>query len=112
MARRLTLCSGSVKPSGTERRQRDHDYDHDQNGGLRVPDGFSRVRNDGPGDPRAVGQAVRGRGVSSTPPGYPSDLPCSAKGAAIEGHNDEDQSTLQRGALSVRQERYGEAELN
>ena len=47
-----------------------------------------------------------------SPPGYPGDLPCAAKGAAIKSHNDEDQSTLQRGTLRVRQERYGKAELH
>jgi len=47
-----------------------------------------------------------------SPPGYPGDLPCPAKGAAIKSHNDEDQSTLQRSTLGVRQERYGEAELH
>jgi hypothetical protein len=47
-----------------------------------------------------------------SPPGYPGDLPCPAKGAAVKNHNDEDQSTLQRGTLGVRQERYGEAELH
>ena len=46
------------------------------------------------------------------PPGYPGDLPCPTKGAAIENHKDEDQSTLQRGTPGVRQERYGEAELH
>jgi hypothetical protein len=34
-----------------------------------------------------------------------------AKGAAIQSHNDEDQSMLQHATLGVRQERYGEAEL-
>ena len=47
-----------------------------------------------------------------SPPGYPGDLPCPAKGAAIKSHNDEDQSTLQRDTLGVRQERYGKAELH
>jgi hypothetical protein len=47
-----------------------------------------------------------------SPPGYPGDLPCPAKGAAIKSHNDEEQSTLQRGTLGVRQERYGKAELH
>jgi hypothetical protein len=47
-----------------------------------------------------------------SPPGYPGDLPCPAKGAAIKSHNDEDQSTLQRGTLGVRQEPYGKAELH
>ena len=46
-----------------------------------------------------------------SPTGYPCDHPCPAKGAAIQKHNDEDQSTLQRGTLGVRQERYGDAEL-
>src|SRR5215470_10074758 len=49
---------------------------------------------------------------SLSPPGYPGDHPCPTKGAAIQSHNDEDQSTLQRGTLGVRQERYGEAELH
>jgi hypothetical protein len=48
----------------------------------------------------------------SSPPGYPGDLPCPAKGAAIKTHNDENQSTLQCGTLGVRQERYGETELH
>ena len=48
----------------------------------------------------------------SSPPGYPGDLPCPTKGAAIKSHDDEDQSTLQCGTLGVRQERYGEAELH
>jgi hypothetical protein len=51
-------------------------------------------------------------GRRSNSPGYPGDLPCPTKGAAIQSHNDEDQSTLQRGTLGVRQERYGEAELH
>ena len=55
------------------------------------------------GDPR--------RGGSLSPPAYPGDNPCPTKGAAIQSHNDEDQRTLQRGTLVVRQERYGEAEL-
>ncbi len=54
----------------------------------------------------------RCRGGSLSPPGYPGDLPCPTKGAAIQSHNDEDQSTLQRGTLGLRQERYGEAELH
>jgi len=45
-------------------------------------------------------------------PGYPGDLPCPAKRAAIKSHNDKDQSPLQRSTLGVRQERYGEAELH
>ena len=49
--------------------------------------------------------------ISLCPSAYPGDHPCPAKGAAIQSHNDEDQSTLQRGTLGVRQERYGEAEL-
>jgi pimeloyl-ACP methyl ester carboxylesterase len=49
---------------------------------------------------------------SLSPPGYPGDLPCPAKGAAIKNHNDEDQSTLQRGTLGVRQERYGKSQLH
>src|SRR5437667_10715790 len=49
---------------------------------------------------------------SLSPPAYPGDHPCPTKGAAIQSHNDEDQSTLQRGTLGVRQERYGEAELH
>ncbi len=53
---------------------------------------------------------VTGRRSNSA--GYPGDLPCPTKGAAIQSHNDEDQSTLQRGTLGVRQERYGEAELH
>jgi hypothetical protein len=51
-------------------------------------------------------------GGSLSPPGYPGDFPCPAKGAAIQSHNDEDQSMLQRGILGVRKERYGEAELH
>lgn len=42
-------------------------------------------------------------------PGYPCDLPCPPEGAAIQSHDDEDQSTLQRGTPGVHQERYGEA---
>jgi hypothetical protein len=38
-------------------------------------------------------------------PGYPGDLPCPTKGAAIQNHYDEDQGMLQRGTLGVRQER-------
>jgi hypothetical protein len=49
--------------------------------------------------------------IFRAPPGYPGDNPCPTKGAAIQRHNDEDQSTLQRGTPSIRQERYGEAEL-
>lgn len=45
------------------------------------------------------------------PPGDPGDLPCPTEGAAIEGHDDQDQGTLQRGTPGVRQERHGEAEL-
>ena len=45
------------------------------------------------------------------PPGYPGNDPCPTKGAAIQSHNDEDQSILQRGTPGVRQKRYGEAEL-
>src|SRR5262249_12813120 len=56
------------------------------------------------------GAACRGGPLS--PPGYPGDYPCPAKGAAIQSHNDEDQSTLQRGTVGVRQERYGEDELH
>ncbi len=54
----------------------------------------------------------RCRGGSLSPPGYPGDLPCPTKGAAIQSHNDQDQSTLQRGTLGVREERYGEAKLH
>ena len=50
--------------------------------------------------------------VILSPPGYPGDLPCPAKGAAIQSHNDQDQCTLQRGTPRVRQECYGEAELH
>ena len=49
--------------------------------------------------------------VACYPPGYPGNHPRPTKGATIQNHNDEDQSTLQRGTLGVRQERYGEAEL-
>ncbi len=52
---------------------------------------------------------VTGRRGNS--PGYAGDHPCPTKGAAIQNHNDEDQSTLQHGTLGVRQEGYGEAEL-
>ena len=54
---------------------------------------------------------VSARGFLS-PPGYPGDHPCPTQGAAIQSHNDEDQSTLQCGTLGVRQERYGEDELH
>ncbi len=50
--------------------------------------------------------------IFRAPPVYPGDNPCPTKGAAIQSHNDEDQSTLQRGTLGIRQERYGEAELH
>ena len=40
------------------------------------------------------------------------DLPCPTKGTAIEDHDDEDQSTLERGAVGARQECYGEPELH
>ena len=53
----------------------------------------------------------RCRGGPSYPPGYPGDLPCPTKGAAIQNHDDEDQGMLQRGTLGVRQQRYGEAKL-
>ena len=53
----------------------------------------------------------RCRGRSLSPSGYPGNHPCPTKGAAIQSHNDEDQSTLQRGTLGVGQERHGEAEL-
>ena len=54
----------------------------------------------------------RCRGGSLFPPGYSGDHPCPTKGAAVQSHNDEDQSTLQGGIRGVRQERYGEAELH
>ena len=41
----------------------------------------------------------------------PVTIPCPTKGAAIQSHNNEDQSILQRGTPGVRQKRYGEAEL-
>jgi hypothetical protein len=54
----------------------------------------------------------RGTGGSlGCAPGYPGDLPRPTKGAAIQNHDDEDQSTLQRGTMGVRQEGYGEAKL-
>ena len=56
--------------------------------------------------------ARRRRCGSLSPPGYPGDHPCPTKGAAIQSHNDEDQGTLQRGTLGVRQERCGEDELH
>ena len=68
-----------------------------------------------PRDPRATlaPRPSHGRrGGSLSPPGYPGDLPCPAKGAAIQSHDDEDQSMLQRGTLGVRHERCGEAELH
>ena len=49
--------------------------------------------------------------LCSPPSGYPGDLPYPAKGAGIKDHDDEDQSTLQRGTLGVRQERHAETEL-
>jgi hypothetical protein len=50
----------------------------------------------------------RGTGGSlGCAPGYPGDLPRPTKGAAIQNHDDEDQSTLQRGTMGVRQEGYG-----
>jgi ribosomal-protein-alanine N-acetyltransferase len=49
---------------------------------------------------------------SLSPPGYPGNHPCPTKGAAIQSHNDEDQSMLQRRTPGVRQERQGEAELH
>jgi hypothetical protein len=54
----------------------------------------------------------RCRGGSLYPPGYPGDHPCPAKGTAIQGHNDQDQSMLQRSALGVRQERHSEDDLH
>ena len=51
-------------------------------------------------------------GGSLPPPGYPGDHPCPTKGAAIQSHNDEDQSMLQRRTVAARQERYGQAELH
>jgi hypothetical protein len=51
-------------------------------------------------------------GGSLCPPADPGDHPCPAKGAAVQSHNDEDQSTLKRGTLGVREERYGEDELH
>jgi O-methyltransferase domain len=48
---------------------------------------------------------------SLSPPAYTIDHPCPTKGAAIQSHDDEDQTTLQRGTLGARQERYGEDEL-
>jgi ectoine hydroxylase-related dioxygenase (phytanoyl-CoA dioxygenase family) len=44
--------------------------------------------------------------------GYAGDLPCPAEGAAVQGHDDEDQSALQRRTPVVGQERDGEAELH
>jgi tetratricopeptide (TPR) repeat protein/transcriptional regulator with XRE-family HTH domain len=55
--------------------------------------------------------ALAGNG-SLYPPGYPGDHPGPAQGAAIQGRNDEDQSSLQPGVAGVRQERYGQAELH
>jgi hypothetical protein len=83
------------------------------------------VRASGPGDRplpareslrppagRLGGPAASGRrGGFLSPPGYPGDLPCPSKGAAIQSHNDEDQSMLQSGTPGVRQDRYGDAEL-
>jgi hypothetical protein len=46
------------------------------------------------------------------PLGYPGYLPRAAKGAAIQNHNDQDQSTLRHGTAGIRQERYGDAELH
>ena len=54
----------------------------------------------------------RGGAFLLSPPRYPGDLPCPGKGAAIKSHDDEDQSPLQCGTLSVRKKRYGEAELH
>jgi hypothetical protein len=56
--------------------------------------------------------ALEPAGFFLSPPGYPGDLPCPAKSAAIKNHNDEDQSTLQCGTLGVHQKRYAEAELH
>jgi hypothetical protein len=52
------------------------------------------------------------RVLFSSRPGYPGDLPCPAKRAAIESDDDEGQSTLQCGTLDIREERDGEAELH
>ena len=41
----------------------------------------------------------RDRGGSLCPSAYPGDHPGPTKGAAIQGHNDEDQSMFQRGTL-------------
>jgi len=60
----------------------------------------------------ATDTRCRCRGGSFSPPAYPGNHPCPTKGTAIQSHNDEDQSMLQRGTLGVRQERYSEAELH
>src|SRR5215469_12914052 len=60
----------------------------------------------------AIHSMIKLRPCSLSPPGYPGDHPCPAKGAAIQSHNDEDQRTLQHGTLGVRQERYSEDELH
>lgn len=54
----------------------------------------------------------RCRGAFLYPPGYPGNYPRPAKGTAIQSYYDQDQSMLQRGALGVRQQRGGEAELH
>jgi transcriptional regulator with XRE-family HTH domain len=44
---------------------------------------------------RAVGDPAQSGGGSLYPPGYPGDHPGPAQGAAVQSHQDEDQSTLQ-----------------
>jgi hypothetical protein len=59
-----------------------------------------------------VWPGLRRAGRSLSTPGYAGDHPGPAEGAAIQSHNDEDQSMLQRGTPGVRQERRGQAELH
>ena len=48
---------------------------------------------------------------SPTHAGFPGDLPRAAQGAAVQSHDDEDQSMCQRGTVGVHQERSSQAEL-
>ena len=66
-------------------------------------------------DADAVGAgtvALEPAGFFLSPPGYPGDLPCPAKGAGVKSYDDENQSTLQCGTMGIWEKRYGEAELH
>jgi hypothetical protein len=55
---------------------------------------------------------VVGLGGFLSAPVYPGHHPSPTKGAAVQRHNDEDQSLSQRGTAGVRQERDREDELH